>query len=281
MMRMDLKLAMTTLRIGWLPLAVAMLTCAPLAIAAETETDAKPDAKKPAAAAGADSLDKELLKQLGDDPLAEDLIPARPAEKPADKGADKGAKKKGDAPKPGRDEGLDQQLLDGLMEGEDLGESEDPLMRIGRQMRQAGGLIGQTKSGGPTQELQKRIVTDLEKLIQQARQQQQQQSSSSSQQKTARREQVKQSQPSSSPGNRDASNEPAKDSTEKLGKSDVRKPDMGQMNDLIKDIWGQLPERQREQMMQSSMDQFLPKYELLIEEYFKALVERQKEKPSR
>lgn len=234
---------------------------------------AAPEPEKPKAAKPAASLDKDLLKQLGDDPLADDLKPADA--KPA--GA-KSTEKPGTA-KPAGDPSLDKQLLDGLMEGEDIGAPDDPLARIGKQMRQAGGLIGQTKSDGQTQELQKRIVTDLDKLIREARKQQQQQSSSSSKQQMSRRDQVKQSQPGTT--QRKPNDEPAKDSSQQLGKNDVRKPDMAQMSNLIKDIWGQLPERQREQMMQNSIDQFLPKYELLIEEYFKALVERQQADSSR
>jgi hypothetical protein len=45
---------------------------------------------------------------------------------------------------------------------------------------------------------------------------------------------------------------------------------------MIKSIWGQLPGRAREEMLWNADDEFLPKYELLIEEYFKSLVERQK-----
>jgi hypothetical protein len=41
----------------------------------------------------------------------------------------------------------------------------------------------------------------------------------------------------------------------------------------MRQAWGNLPERLREQMMQSSVDGFLPKYERLIEEYFKRLAE--------
>jgi hypothetical protein len=253
------------------------LTCFVLAIVAG-QSLAAPAPEKPKANKPAEALDKDLLKQLGDDPLADDLKPAdlKPADaKPTDK---PGTAKP--AAKPAADDSLEKQLLDGLLEGEDIGAPNDPLARIGKQMRQAGGLIGQSKSGGQTQELQKRIVTDLDQLIREARkQQQQQQSSSSTKQQKSGREQVKQAKPGMAQSK--PSDEPARDSSEKLGKNDVRKPDMGQMNDLIKDIWGQLPERQREQMMQSSIDQFLPKYELLIEEYFKALVERQQAGSSR
>jgi hypothetical protein len=47
----------------------------------------------------------------------------------------------------------------------------------------------------------------------------------------------------------------------------------------MKDAWGNLPERIREQMMQTSVDEFLPKYELLIEKYFQRLSEE--ENPNR
>jgi len=44
-------------------------------------------------------------------------------------------------------------------------------------------------------------------------------------------------------------------------------------------VWGQLPAKAREQMMQSPPEKFLPKYELLTEKYFKRLAEEQKESP--
>jgi hypothetical protein len=228
------------------------------------------------------TLDEQLLKGLGDDPLTEDLLPKKQmgeeGEKAPQRDEQPSAEKPGHSKRPAdKENSLDKQLLEGLGEGEDIGQPGDPLVRLGEQMRQAGGLIRQTKSGNPTQQLQKKIVDDLEELIKQARRQQQQQrQSSSSSQQTARREQVKQSKPGSTPGQRQE-NEPAKDSTERLGKNEVRRPDMAQMNDMIKRVWGQLPEKEREQMLQNSVDQFLPKYELQIEAYFKSLVERQQQ----
>jgi hypothetical protein len=230
------------------------------------------------------TLDEQLLKGLGDDPVTEDLLPKKRERKDAsrkspdeDQPARRPTESGGNASRKAEENSLDKQLLEGLGDGEDIGESGDPLARLGQRMRQAGGLIGETKSGEPTQQLQKKIVADLEYLIKMARQQQQQQQqSSSSSQQTARRQQVKQSKPGSKPGERQQ-DQPARDSTERLGKNDVRRPDMAQMNDVIKRVWGQLPEKEREQMLQNSVDQFLPKYELLIEAYFKSLVERQQE----
>jgi hypothetical protein len=216
---------------------------------------AKPAQKKPPA-----SLDDEVLKGLGLDPALDDLTPGQ-SEKKEDK-------------KQQPENELDKQLLEGLMEGEDIGTPGDPLVRIGRRMRQAGELIGQNKSDEPTQTLQKRILEDIEKLIKQARQQQQQQQQqNSSSQQNSKREMVRQSQPSTQ--SKQSASEPGQQSTERQGKNDVRRPDPSQVNDMIKSIWGQLPGRAKEEMLWNANDEFLPKYELLIEEYFKSLVERQ------
>ena len=59
----------------------------------------------------------------------------------------------------------------------------------------------------------------------------------------------------------------------------ARKPDMADMRDVLKGVWGLLPERQREQMLQSYEEQFLPKYEQMIADYFRSLAEEQRRKP--
>ena len=46
---------------------------------------------------------------------------------------------------------------------------------------------------------------------------------------------------------------------------------------MVKALWGHLPERSREQMLQSFSDEFLPKYELEIEQYYRRLSEEQGE----
>jgi hypothetical protein len=43
--------------------------------------------------------------------------------------------------------------------------------------------------------------------------------------------------------------------------------------DLVKDLWGRLPERQREELMQPLSEEFLPEYAADIEEYFRVLAE--------
>ena len=54
-------------------------------------------------------------------------------------------------------------------------------------------------------------------------------------------------------------------------------PDMAEMMAVIKQVWGELPEKERQQMLQTSVEEFLPKYADLIERYFKRLAEDRKE----
>jgi hypothetical protein len=48
---------------------------------------------------------------------------------------------------------------------------------------------------------------------------------------------------------------------------------LGDREQLLKDFWGHLPPHAREQMLQSHSDEFLPQYELEIEQYYKRLSE--------
>lgn len=188
-------------------------------------------------------------------------------------------------------ESLDSELLEGLEtvpvdEGDDAGAAadvasgeEDAFTRISRQMREVERMLVRTEAAGRTSKAQRQIVSEMEKLIDELEQQCQKckggVSSGSKSQQTAKREKVEQpSSQKASDGEHDANN-PAQDATERLGKDEVRKADMDQMQGLLKDIWGQLPEKARDQMLQSSPEQFLPKYELLIEDYYKRLAERQ------
>ncbi|MFV2068611.1 MAG: hypothetical protein ACC645_16700, partial [Pirellulales bacterium] len=41
----------------------------------------------------------------------------------------------------------------------------------------------------------------------------------------------------------------------------------------VKEVWGHLPERMRQQLIQSASDQFLPKYQIPLESYFRRLSE--------
>jgi hypothetical protein len=73
----------------------------------------------------------------------------------------------------------------------------------------------------------------------------------------------------------------ARDSTDRLDRSSAKPVDKGEVNEMVKALWGHLPERSREQMLQSFSDEFLPKYELEIEQYYRRLSEEQGESSSK
>lgn len=261
------------LSIFWMlvPTFVLMLGPAPWTLA---QDDAAPqvEKKKPTS-----DLDKELLEGLGEDLLdgLPDLGPAKKPEQPKTKDGEAGPPKGSDIEGPGI-EGAD---------GEDIGqagESNDPLTRIGQQMRKVENRIAQHDASDGTQQLQDEIITGLDKLIEQAKQQQNSPQNSSSKKKPgSQRSKVKQSDQTAGQkpgdGSGKTSNKPSQDSSDRLGADAQSKVDMQQMRDLIKDVWGNLPERMREQMNQDAVEEFLPKYRLQIEEYFKRLAEEQEE----
>ncbi len=258
----------------------------PSALAADPDAG-KPNqaaAQKPARADAA--LDEELLKDLGTDPEME-LPDEKPAARPDHS--------KSTASKPSdesTDDPLRQELLKGLDDhgsaGEDIGEAgeDNPLVRLSRAMREVEGLIARQHADQPTRQRQQQIVDELEKLIQQAQQQKSSSSSSSggskSGQKTASSRDAK--QPQRRPGQaggegQQSADGPARESTTQTREQKARKPDMADMRDVLKGVWGQLPQRQREQMLQSYEERFLPKYEQMIADYFRSIAAEQERKP--
>ncbi|RIK75274.1 MAG: hypothetical protein DCC67_15525 [Planctomycetota bacterium] len=52
--------------------------------------------------------------------------------------------------------------------------------------------------------------------------------------------------------------------------------DRGALDALVRDLWGHLPARQRDELLQPLAEQFLPQYAAEIEAYFEALAERRR-----
>lgn len=51
------------------------------------------------------------------------------------------------------------------------------------------------------------------------------------------------------------------------------------MQDMLRELWGHLPEHERQQVINSTIEKFVPKYESLIKEYFKRLSEATRSQP--
>ncbi|MGD9723696.1 MAG: hypothetical protein AB7O59_04915 [Pirellulales bacterium] len=218
-------------------------------------------------------LDNELLDGAGD--LKKPAAPKRSAaKKPAGEpagtkpgDADAATDTAADPAAPG-----DAEMIDDTT----AAEATDPLARVSQQMRTVEELIPRAKSRSHAQQVQDRIVDDLTRLIEQAETQKSQQSSSSKQQQsqsTAERKSVKQpKQQSGGQADKDSS-QPAKDSTNRMGNAEAARPDPEQFMRIMKDSWGHLPPRDRQQMLQNTPDKFLPQYELMIEKYYQRLAE--------
>lgn len=230
-------------------------------------------------------VDRDLLEQL-DDADEETIEPGEPA-KPSDRGD--GADSE---PKPDGRSSIDKKLLEELDEGEDiplgdepdrvsqdLGGDVDPITRISEKMRGVERLLEAKTADAKTTGLQDEIVRDLEELLKQLKKQQQQQQQSQGGQGSRSKQQAQRSkinmpsrQPQPQPGQRD-SEKPADDSEERSGKSEPTRVDLAELTEVIKEIWGHLPEKDRERLRQMSAEEIMPDHELAIEKYFRRLSE--------
>ena len=208
------------------------------------------------------SIDDELIENLGVNPL-EDIDREL---------FDWDWRQRGDEGLP--DEDLHDRWRRELGEAA-VAEDGNPLVGIAQRMRETGRQIGRHESGPPTQTAQEQIVADLDALIRQARKACGKCSPSDKQAQGVRSRRsiappgAKQCDGNGKPG--DGSGTAGQ--RRSPGRGDARKVDMGQMEQLIKRLWGELPPSQREQMLQRPIEEFLPKYEWLTEEYFRRLSE--------
>lgn len=212
-------------------------------------------------------LDEKLLEGLGSDPL--DPVDRKLPEPGVPRGRDDG-----DAAG-AEDEDWQERLRRELGAAAEK-ESDNPLLEIARKMRDAQRRLDRHDAGATTQIVQKQIVDDLEKLIDQARKAAKQCAGGQSRpQAVAARQPVGQPPAGGQPQGGQPSDRPAAESAQRPRTTNdrPRRVDVEQVQAIIKELWGELPQREREQMLESPPEEFLPKYELLIEEYFRRLSE--------
>ncbi len=183
---------------------------------------------------------------------------------------------------------LQPAVEDGDFEARKTGPEKDPdgdnnpVTLIGKKMRLVETLLRQPAVDGNPQTgpLQEQIIDELKTLIQLLDKQAQQQSSSSSsssaqktQQQASSRSQVKQpavQQGESKDGQQ--KDKPSRDSTKRLGKA-TPQVNLVELTEVIKEIWGHLPEKDRERLRQLSADQVMPGHGVAVEKYFRSLAE--------
>ncbi|HEV3024900.1 MAG TPA: hypothetical protein VGX76_20635 [Pirellulales bacterium] len=211
----------------------------------------------------ATSLDDELLVGLDGDPVD---------------GIDE-AKRDSSAAKRSSSGGIDDELLRGLGDGEDvqLEGDQDPLSTISGRMHEVERLIADANAGEGTQDKQRQISAEMEKLIRQL----QKQCQACKQASSKRQRNAGSSRAGQNDQAQRASDQAARDSSNRLDEKKAEKPDVAAMREMVKAAWGHLPEHLRQQMEQSPSVEFLPQYLVLIEDYFKVLAKGQRRKGER
>jgi hypothetical protein len=220
-------------------LLFAILISAAAAAFASDEPQAKP----------ASALDEELLQGL-DNALLEGLD-----EKPIEK-----AKNVPDV-QPGEDQGS-------------AGKSKDPLVGIGRRMRAVESRLGEQQLDDQTRQMQKQILDELAALVQECKKQCQ----GSGNKPPSKSSKPSRGSQAGSPGQAPLEG-PPRDSSDKLRERKTERDDRASIVNARKESWGNLPEHARQQIPNNYTEEFLPKYELLLEKYFKRLGEEDLRQP--
>lgn len=167
--------------------------------------------------------------------------------------------------------------LEQLLQGDDIGQgpSDDkPAKRIAIEMVLVKKQLAEGNLSPETRQSQQRILDDLKKLLEEMEKQKQQASSSSAGDTSP---QPSQSQNNQQPG-KQPNNDPATDSNPErqgpaeTGSGAVEETDIER---TFEQVWGHLPPKVREQAGQAMSEEFLPKYENLIRQYFQRLAEQE------
>jgi hypothetical protein len=149
------------------------------------------------------------------------------------------------------------------------GKAEDRLQLVGKKMRESQAMLAAADPGPLTQEVQKDIVADLDELIARAR-------------KTAARSGEKDPSKNTSrvplgsvpkpDGEGTKSGEmPAAKSGDRKTSTPGKADDAVRALEGMKRVWGTLPPREREKVLELKAEDFVPKYRALIEEYYRRL----------
>ncbi len=167
------------------------------------------------------------------------------------------------------------------VKGEDVGQQSGavPLVRARQLMQQAETMLGRSNTVASAADPQKQAVTQLDEMIAALSKQCQGGNCKPGDKppSPSQRSQPKPGKSGSKPGQSQA---PARDSNDQLNGGRAQPTDKADLDELVKNLWGHLPERSREQMLQSFSDEFLPEYQLEIEQYYKRLAEEAERDPS-
>lgn len=173
----------------------------------------------------------------------------------------------------------DARRLDRELGAAAVSEDQQPLVEVVQRMRTVEQRLLRGDCGPPTQQSQREIVSELDRLIHQARSQAQpssaRQSSTANQDRQGRKGD---NQAAAQPGDQaGAGRKPG--GQPKPRPAGATRPSPEQLPALFGHAWGQLPEQVRQQLIQQwSREQFLPEYAPMIEQYFRRLTEAEEDR---
>lgn len=155
--------------------------------------------------------------------------------------------------------------------GEDLelGPKKTALMRLRDKLQKASMLLAEKRTDADVRDLQQEIDADLEALLKQSRGSAGKSGGVGSK-STTQSENASETSEVSEPGKTNAPGTPNSQSSKTTGsESPTRNP----LKSLIRDTWGHLPPRAREELQSVSGEDFLPKYHRMIERYYRRLAD--------
>ena len=154
--------------------------------------------------------------------------------------------------------------------GDGRAAKNDWLAQVVAHMQKAQTLLNQTSEAGGARAAQAKALVGLDTRIAEIKQRQRQcQGGQCSGGQCNKPGQPKSSKKAG--GSSKAGDSPAKAAAARGG-ADLS-TEQAVAGELVKDLWGHLPERQREQILQPLSEEFLPKYASEIEAYFRALAD--------
>jgi len=237
------------------PLIVLIVSGMALGTAVEaTSAQSPPAGSKPPAKTRAldqqllDDLDRELLKDLpgATQQAGDEIAPSRPGGMPARSGA------KGNHDDPSS--------ID----------SNSPFAKIAQRMRSVENRIARHDTSITTQEEQDQIINDIDALLDAAKKG-----------RNGGKKETDSAGSASHAGVGTGDNVPGspRDSTNRIEHGSKESVETADVKDVLQRFWGHLPQRLRDEMQTSFSEQFLPKYERVIEEYYKRLAEERPDGP--
>ncbi len=244
---------------GFVFVAVAVSVCVLPALAATAPGEAS---------SGSESLGGALIDDLVPDPV----VPRGPVSPDA---APRGPASAGTGATPDESKGFDDLRGFGAATPESTA-----LGRVRQTMKRAEGLLSERERAARLQaveqagEVQAEVIAELDKLIAELSKQCKGQSGQSGEkdEPESQRSQAKAGKPGQAAGRGTTA---ARDSSDRLDGGSQATVEKADVEALVKELWGHLPKRAQEQMIQSFSDEFLPKYELEIEKYYQRLGEEQ------